>query len=165
MSMLKWQVGWSLLLIVSLVACGKQGSATPVGQSRQSHGGPVTDHVSFVDHLRATGVTVEIAGSVQQPFLRPVGTTLRLSGGPITQPSDIQSYNYDDQEHGTGGVKAAAADAQQIGPDGNPRLMMISWLASPHFFRKERLIVIFVGDNPAVLKVLTDALGPQFAGR
>ena len=60
---------------------------------------------------------------------------------------------------------AAEQDASQIEPDGSLKTMMITWIAPPHFFRKDRLIVIYLGADPAVLMILTDALGPQFAGR
>ncbi|CAA9215999.1 MAG: hypothetical protein AVDCRST_MAG26-316 [uncultured Chloroflexia bacterium] len=63
-----------------------------------SHGGSVQDHVTFIDHLRSTGLTVEIVGEVEQPFLLGTGTTLRISGGDLKQPAEIQSYTYDDTE-------------------------------------------------------------------
>lgn len=184
-----WWLGIGILLLV-LVACGQPGSTRGVaggsvmetsgasgagtvktegtqtgGVSAQSGGGPVNDQVSFVDHLRGRGYKVEIAGAVEQPFLRVKGTTLRISGKGIQQPADVQSYNYDDTDLGTDGLKAAEEDAQQLGPDGNPRTSMITWVAPPHFFRKQRLIVLYVGDDAAVTTLLTDALGPQFAGR
>jgi hypothetical protein len=56
------------------------------------------------------------------------------------------------------------ADAAQIGPDGHPPTMMISWLATPHFYQAERLIVLYVGDDPMVVDLLTALLGPPFAG-
>jgi len=133
-------------------------TATETSETAVSHGGPVRDHVSMIDHLRARGYTVEPIGDVEQPFLRAEGTTLRISGGDIEQPVEMQSYDYNDTE-------AAAADAAQIGPDGNPRTAMITWVAPPHFFLKERAFVLYVGSDPAVLRLLNDMLGPQFAGR
>lgn len=170
-----WQPGLGALALIAVTACGQPaqaGTGSGAGGAQivatqpavQSHGAPVRDHVSFVDYLRGQGRTVEIVGDVQQPFLRAKGTTLRISGGDIKQPAEIQSYNYDPNEI-PDAAKAAAADAQNIGPDGNPRTMMITWVAPPHFYRKERVIVIYLGSDPAALKLLTDALGPQFAGR
>ena len=130
-----------------------------------THGGPVRDHVSLIDHLRAQGLAADPVGSVEQPFLRAKGTTVRISGGPLTQPAEVQSYDYNDADFGGNGAAAAEADAQQLDKEGNPRTMMITWVAPPHFFRKERAFVIYLGDDPVVLKVLTEALGPQFAGR
>ena len=142
----------------------------PSGEARQgpgavqSHGGAVRDHVTFVDYLRSQGLTVEIVGEVQQPFLRAKGTRLRVSGGELTRPAEIQSYHYDDMELKANGVETAATDANGIAPDGNPKTMRISWVATPHFFHRERIIVLYLGDDPAVLALLTKALGQQFAG-
>lgn len=136
------------------------GSATPEGSpAAVSHGEPVADQVSVVDALRADGLTVGVAGPLQQPFLQPqAGTVLRISGGSVAAPAEIQVYEYAD-------AGAAAADAAQIGPDGNPRTAIIEWIAPPHFFRIGRVIVLYVGNDPAVLDALPHLLGPQFAGR
>lgn len=130
-------------------------TATPEGAG---HSDPLTDYASLVDALRASGLTVDIVDTVEQPFLQPEsGTVLGLSGGELGQPAEIQVFEYRDAE-------SAAADATQIGPDGNPPTMMISWLATPHFFQAERLIVLYVGDYQQVVDLLTELLGPQFAG-
>lgn len=172
-----WNCLLTLVTLLLLIACGQAApTTTPVDQggtagavagnqaSGQSHGGEVKDHVSFVDHLRAQGLTVDIVSDVEQPFLRGRGTLLRVTGGGVKEPADIQSYNYDDTELGSDGIQAVEEDVAQIGPDGNPQTTMITWVAPPHFFRAERVIVLYVGTDPAVLQVLTDALGPQFAG-
>jgi hypothetical protein len=41
---------------------------------------------------------------------------------------------------------------------------MITWIEPPHFFRKERVLVLYIGSDATVLKALHDVLGPQFAG-
>ncbi len=38
------------------------------------------------------------------------------------------------------------------------------WVGPPHWFRKERLIVLYVGDDKAVLELLRELMDPQFAG-
>jgi hypothetical protein len=130
----------------------------------QSHGGPVRDHVSFVDSLRAKGYGVDPVADVQRPFLRPRGTVLRISGAGLGAPVELESYNYDDRDLGMDGRAAAGQDAAGVGPDGQPRSGPVAWPASPHFFRKERVLVLYPGNDPSVVAVLTDLLGPQFAG-
>ena len=93
-----------------------------------------------------------------------MGTLVLLVGVNLEQPAEIQSYTYDDTDLRTDGVKAAEVDAEAIGPDGSIRTMQISWTGTPHFFRRERVIVIYVGEDQAVLDYLTEALGPRFAG-
>lgn len=72
-----------LLVVVGLLL-------TACGTVPQSHGGPVQDQVSLIDALRRT-VTVDISGTVAQPFLHPdSGTTVRLSGAALAAPADVQ---------------------------------------------------------------------------
>jgi hypothetical protein len=141
-----------VLIALLLTACGTV-------QGPQSHGGPVQDQVSLIDALRKT-VTVDISGTVSQPFLNPQsGTTVRLSGGPLTTPADVQLFEY-------GSASAASADAQRISPDGSgTATTKISWVAPPHFFLKGRVMALYVGSDPAVLSLLKGLTGAQFAGR
>ena len=142
-------------MLVALVGLLLAGCGSPV----QSHGGPVEDQVSLIDALRKS-VTVEVSGTVSQPFLHAQsGTALRLSGGPLSSPADMQVFEYDSQG-------AADRDARQIRPDGSGTpTTIVHWVAPPHFFRKGRVIVVYVGNGPAVTTLLNDVLGPQFAGR
>jgi hypothetical protein len=141
-----------LLVLIGLLltACGS-GPA-------QSHGGPVQDQVSLIDALRKT-VTVDISGTISQPFLKPdSGTSVKLSGGALRAPADIQLFEY-------GSAAAAAADAHQIRADGSgTATTIVDWVAAPHFYLKGRVLVIYVGKDPAVLNLLTGVLGSQFAG-
>lgn len=145
-----------LLVLVALLltACGTlQGGP-------QSHGGPVNDQVTLIDALRGKSVAIDITGTVSQPFLSPQsGTTVRLSGGPVTSGADLQLFEY-------GSASAASEDAKRISPDGSgTATTKISWVALPHFFLKGRVMVLYVGSDSAVLSLLQSLLGPQFAGR
>jgi len=42
---------------------------------------------------------------------------------------------------------------------------MVTWMAPPHFFKSGQMLVIYVGDDAAVLDPLKVVLGEQFAGR
>src|SRR6266581_9373033 len=53
--------------LIGLVGCG--GSSTPP----ISHGGPVQDYVSLINHLRGVGATIVPTGSVTQPFFSVPG--------------------------------------------------------------------------------------------
>ncbi len=142
---------WLVLIALLLTACGTV-------QGPQSHSGPVRDQVSLVDALRKS-VVVDISGGVGQPFLhQQSGTTVRLSGGPLTTPADLQLFEY-------GSASAASADAKQIRPDGSGNAnTIVDWVAPPHFFLKGRVMVIYVGGDQAVVRLLQGILGPQFAG-
>jgi len=136
----------------------------PTTPGTPSHGGPIVDHVSFVDKLRGQRCTVDPVGSVRQPFLRGEGIVLRVSGCTLEHPAELQSFWYHTDDLGADGLRAAEEDARGIGPDGQPATAM-AWAAPPHFFRKERALVLYLGDDPALLALLAALLGPQFAGR
>lgn len=136
-----------VLLLLGLVGCG--GSSTPP----TSHGGPVKDYVSLVDHLRSAGATVVPTGSVTQPFFSVPGLVITVNG------EQVQIYEYANDD-------GANTDAARISPDGGTiGNSMVDWVASPHFYKVGQLIVLYVGTNKAVTHVLEMTLGPQFAGR
>jgi hypothetical protein len=160
----------SCVMIVGGCAGAADPATAPAGSptsahSTRSHGGRVADQVSFIDGLRARAVTIEIVEPASQPFLRPTGTRLRLSGGALGAPATLEAYNYDDTDLNGSGAEAAKQDADQIQPDGMPKTSSILWVAPPHFFRAGRLVVLYVGSDPTVQWLLTDLLGAQFAGR
>jgi hypothetical protein len=142
-----------LLIVIGLLltACGTGPT--------QSHGGPVQDQVSLIDALRKS-VTVDISGTVSQPFLNPQsGTSIRISGGTVTTPADLQLFEY-------GSASAATNDSKRISSDGSgTATTKISWVAPPHFFLKGRVMALYVGNDPAALSLLQGVMGPQFAGR
>jgi hypothetical protein len=146
----------AVVVMAALAACG-----TATGES---HGGKVRDHVSFVDQLRASGVTVDIAGNATQPFLRPRGTRLRLTGGTLGSAAEVESYNYDSTDLGADGAQIAKDDASGIAADGTPKTGTAQWSGPVHFYRADRVIVLYVGSDPATTKLLTELLGSQFAG-
>ena len=114
---------------------------------------PVSDFAGLVDALRAAGATVEPQGEMEQAFLSVSGQQILVNGG------NVQLFEYPSTE-------AAAADAGQISPDGSSTATtMITWVEPPHFYRKDRLLVLYVGSDEATQELLADLLGPQFAGQ
>src|SRR2546426_11774205 len=122
-----------MLLTLLLAACGA---------GAQSHGGPVQDQVSLIDALRGKNLIVDISGTVSQPFLNPQsGTAVRLSGGSLTAPADLQLSEY-------GSSTAASAAAKRISPDGSGTpTTRITWTAPPHFFLTARVLTLFPGND------------------
>lgn len=110
-------------------------------------------YATLVDRLRAEGATVTPNGTVQQPFFSVRGRILRVDG------EDVQVFEY-------ATTLSAAFQAAQVAPDGTAvgKAVHIGWIATPHFYKQGRLIVIYIGDNPALTRLLTKVLGPQFAG-
>ena len=70
---------------VPTLAPPTKGGTTPTESSptttpNVSHDGPVKDHVSLVDNLRAAGATVDPAGTVSVDYFAPKGQVLTVNG-------------------------------------------------------------------------------------
>jgi len=58
------------------------------------------------------------------------------------------------------------ADAAQVASDGGSiGTSMVTWVEPPHFFKSGRVLVLYVGEDKAVIDLLKGPLGEQFAGR
>lgn len=143
-----------LVAMLFLAACAPQaGTNEPANPPASSHGSAVEDQVSLLDALRAAGAEVEIGDSVEQPFFSVKGQIVKVNG------ADVQVFEYESAE-------AMEADAGQVAPDGGSvGTSIVTWVESPHFFKAGRVLVLYVGEDAATIKLLEGALGVQFAGR
>jgi hypothetical protein len=106
----------------------------------------------LINKLKTGGERVAPKGKVVQPFFSVKGQSITIGD------EDVQVFEYRTS-------KAAELDASKISSTGSSAgTSMPMWIAPPHFFKNGRLIVLYVGEKPSVLKALEDALGPQFAG-
>ena len=127
---------------------GCNGSDAPL----VSHGGPARNHVSLVDALRAQGLRVEPAGSVSQPFFPVSGQILKVND------QDIQVFEFEDPA-------AAQSQATKISPDGmSVGDTVLQWINPPHFFLSGKILVLYLGKDAELLKILETALGEPIAG-
>lgn len=135
------------LIILSVLSAGC------IGQQEPAESKTVKDYQGLIDYLSATGLNVTQGDEISQSFFSVKGRIIKVNG------DDVQIFEYE---------RAADADteAAQISPDGSTiGTSMITWVSTPHFYKKEKLIVIYIGEKPEVIKGLEKALGKQFAGR
>jgi hypothetical protein len=129
----------------------------------------VRDHVGFIDALRCDGFRAEPAGQSTLNFLRVPGTAFLvtdLRSNRLSGPVELTSFWYDDTDLGGDGRAFAQADARRFAPDGSLRdaSQRVYYRGTPHLFLRARVLVIYAGDDRAMLDVLNQLLGPQFAG-
>jgi hypothetical protein len=160
------QIFISVFLLAAglLVACDSQQSATappatapPATLSQPTDAqmsapeeSTVTDYDGLVTGLEFIGASVEPAGTVSQPFFTPQGQVFSVDG------QEVQVFEYE---------IAAGAEAALVAPDGGSvGTSMMMWMATPHFYKDGRLIVLYVGDESDVVDLLDTIFGSQFAG-
>jgi hypothetical protein len=112
----------------------------------------VDDKESFIAALEASGATVETGESISQPFFTPEGSVIKVNG------ADVQVFEYESAE-------AMDSEASQVAPDGSSvGTSMMNWVDTPHFYKADRIIVLYVGSDETVLELLQKTVGNQFAG-
>ena len=160
---MKYQILLATLLVFVLATAGcasmapkaaaESSTTATLAPGTASHGNPIGGHVEFVDALRAAGATVEPSEPITQVFFTPEGNILKVNG------ADVQVFEYESEE-------AMEAEASQVTPDGGSiGTTMVTWMDTPHFYKAGRIIVLYVGSDGAILSLLEEVLGPQFAGR
>lgn len=128
-----------------------------VGCAEQSPAGPsavLTTDV-LIRQLEQQGATVALGGDMPRdafPFFSVNARRLLVNG------EDVQVFEYPDD-------KAAEQEAARVGPTGSPiGTTQVLWIAPPRFYRKGRLIVLYVGKTGEVVRSLEAILGPPFVG-
>ena len=140
-------VALALILLV-LPACSPQPGTT----AEPSSDSAVTSYTALLEGLRVQGITVEEAGAVEQPFFPVSGKLIRIGG------QDVQVFEFADAAEADAAANSIDADGSAIGTS------MVTWVATPHFYRAGPMIVLYVGDDEMVLEPLTSLLGAQIAG-
>lgn len=125
-----------------LVACSSRNS-------------PEYDLAQFTSDLREKEIALELTAGANSLVLGRVGTV--VSWGDI----QIGAFEYPDRPAAEAAVALIADDGSSVeGITEGP----ISWPATPHFFHKGRLLVLYVGDDRPTADLLKVVLGPQIAG-
>jgi len=113
----------------------------------------VQDLNGLMTALQTAGMNVSAAGAVSQPLFSVPGQSVTVNG------QEVQVYVFDTTE----AMEAAAA---QVSPDAaTVGTTTPTWTSDPHFYKADRLIVVFVGQDQKIIDILSNAFGPQFAGR
>lgn len=77
--------------------------------------------------------------------------------------TDIIIYSYENNEEMEKEAITLNKEASQIVRDGNTISMEFSE-ANPHFYKKGKIIVQYIGNDEKILKDLQGIMGEQFAG-
>ena len=142
------------------MACGggeeERDAASGAGSGADTTAAAARDIDSYDELLAALhemGLTVEPAGKIRQPFFSVQGEVVGVNG------YEVEVFEYADEA-------GAAQDAGNVSPDGGSvGPTMVHWVSPPHFYRRGRLLVVYIGEDPAVAEALESVLGEQFAGR
>lgn len=118
--------------------------------------GTLTTIEGLLDALRGQQITVRAVEQLPRdshPYFSVPATVVEMNG------ETVSVFRY-------ARTSDADREAATIAPNGGSiGTSMLSWMGPPHFYKKDALIVLYVGTSPTVTAALTAALGPQIAGR
>lgn len=142
-----------VFLVVALAACTQAGQPTDASDSSPETGRAKLSYESLVSTLRQKGLQVEALGPIDQSFFTPGARVIRIG-----ETGEAQVYEY-------ANAQAAETEARRVNADGSIGTSMPMWIAPPHFFRKENLIVLYLGADEKTLTALREMFGARFAGQ
>jgi hypothetical protein len=138
-------------LTLSLVACATQPGGSQDSPLKSPIDAPRSGDLErtdeLVDALRGVDATVETGGQAEQPFFSVPGRIVLVNG------QQLQVFEY-------GTAADRGEESALISPEGfTVGTYNISWVQQPHFWAVGRLIVLYVGEDEALLELLTPLLG------
>lgn len=145
---MRWMlVALAVGFAVVLVACG-ENSDVESRLTMASPNAPVFELADVIDALSGVAATVEQRGRVPaMPFSVP-GRRLAVDAFEI----DVREY---------ADVVARAEEEGTIAMGGwSVNNTPVEWIASPHYWSRGRVIVLYLGDNPRAIDLLNSTLGP-----
>jgi len=141
-----------LLFVFAVGAAGFDKDLFGQPTDQRSRDSSTMDRAGLVAALRAKHVSVEADGDVEQPFLSIAGRMIKIYG------EDVQVFQYAD-------AATMEAQAARISSDGSTiGTTKPFWIGTPHFFKRGKLLILYVGDEERVVKALEAVMGRQFAG-
>lgn len=144
----------SNLLALLVLSCQPGTDPTP-GDDSANGGVGSAETAALSRALQAAGASVVRAETIPQsssPFFAVDSTRLLVEG------QNVWVWEYPSSAAAERDATLVSADGYQIGSS------YVDWIGPPHFFHSSRLIVLYVGEDEAILVLLREALGPQFAG-
>ncbi len=86
--------------------------------------------------------------------------------GFTVQPTEVKIEGENALKFEYPTTRAARLDAAKLSDDGMKiGEKTMAWIGNPHFFRKENVMVLYVGSTMKVIDALTAQYGAQFAGK
>lgn len=117
---------------------------------------PASGDPDVAAELAARGFDVRTAGTEARGYMSVPADLIEADG------QTIELFTY-------ASPGAATRETERIGPDGGTfydgnRVTYIEWVAPPRFYRRNRVIVLYVGDHSPLVDALREVLGAPFAG-
>ena len=160
--MFKQKVFFIMVIAACLVAAcaspGVEEEATPAVSETavaitttptMSDSQEVSSYVELLNALQSAGATVAEEGQLDDSFFGVAARLIQVNG------ASVQVFEFDDEQTQSQASATISQAGYAIGTS------QIEWIDQPHFWAQERLIVLYVGQDEAIIGMLTDLLGER----
>ncbi|MDK2562341.1 hypothetical protein QOZ84_02180 [Romboutsia sedimentorum] len=150
-----------LLVIISLIGV--------IGCNSAEKSERVLDLKQFENEMKSKRYQYK-RQDLQEGLLTPISQYMLLNKSTIIDgkqvtlyDTDVIIYSYEDNEEMEKEASTINKDASEINRTDNP--IQIEWSKTPHFYKKGKIIVQYIGDDEKIISDLKEIVGDQFAGR
>jgi hypothetical protein len=151
-----------LLVLTGLTGCGQQSTLTAAGNVIPSPSKKhEMDYTTLITALRNAGANPIRTGNVSQPFMSVEGRLIKVSG------EQLQVFEYANSTDANSAASHISHDGSTFTTSsngGSGSSAVVDWVMPPHLYKKDKIVVIYVGTNGKIMQLLTNVLGKQFAG-
>ncbi len=106
----------------------------------------------FIEKLYSSGAAIEITDQITQPYLSIQGKVVMVNG------KEVKVFEYPDAATLEAEASTISSDAGYMGAT------RVSWNDKPNFYKKGRMLVIYLGSDAEIMRILEGILGKMFAG-
>lgn len=143
----------TLILLVMSAVASLACSGNPAGPS------DLESTEALISALEEQGATVVRMGQMPpESHCLSVGAR-RLS----VNGENVYAFEYESAAAANRDASMVSSDGSTIGSTG--RACSILWVGPPRFYKRDRLIVLYVGTNQDLIRILDGLLGRPFAAR
>ena len=136
-----------MVLAVVLVCFASMAAAAEAGR-----GDPMEVSRLLSQRLDSMNLKPQALENKEDLILKGERYVLSFSGG------ELQLFAYRDPDGAARDLQTVSADGRQMGN------LSVNWAQSPHFFLRDNVIVLYLGENGQVLDMLERLCGPQIRG-
>lgn len=137
-------------VLLMLAACGRDEPDDREVVDLADEIEPGTPMFGVYNAMKAMGVAVDVGTEKRRPFFEQQGRALVVNG------AEVELYEFDSKEETDEAAGQIAADGSVSGQP--------AWTTPVQWFRTDRLIAFYPGNDPSVVSAVTTAMGPMFAG-
>lgn len=155
-------------LVIAAVACGSDPDRAPASGDNDRNGGSEVPTVPASDQNPSGYAAVKAAieangGVVAESGQEPSGIFSHTYTTVLVNGETVQVYEFDSASAASAAAVTVSSDGTTITSGDTPPIA-IDFLNQPHYFQQGEVIVVYTGDDDAVVSLLRDTLGEEFAG-